>query len=61
MISSDIWHKCHEQYFKIYVISQADRRVKFDTILKISRVVFMPNITYKLCYYLSILLPAKGL
>ena len=28
---------------------------------EISRVVFMPNITYKSCYYSFILLPAKGL
>ena len=27
----------------------------------ISQVVFLPNITYKSCYYLFILLPAKGL
>ena len=27
---------------------------------EIARVVFMPNITSKLCYYLFILLPAKG-
>ena len=28
---------------------------------EISRVVFMPNITYNSCYYLFMLLPAKGL
>ena len=28
---------------------------------EISRVVLMPNITYKSCNYLFILLPAKGL
>ena len=26
----------------------------------VSRVVFMPNIPHKSCYYLFILLPAKG-
>ena len=31
----------------LYVISRAVRRVKFE----ISRVVFMPNITYKSCYF----------
>ena len=35
MFSSDIWHKYHEWYFKlVYVISQAVRWVKFETILK---------------------------
>ena len=32
----------------------------FDILLEISRVVFMPNITYKSYYYLFILLPTKG-
>ena len=49
MICSDIWHKYHEWYFEIW-----------DN-LEISRVVFMPNITNKSCYYLFILLPTKGL
>ena len=47
MICIDIWHKYHEWYFEI-----CD---KFE----ISRVIFMPNITYKSCYYLFILLPAR--
>ena len=34
----------------LYVISRAVRRVKFETILKLLCVVFMPNITYKSCY-----------
>ena len=35
MISSDIWHKYYEWYFKIViVISRAVRRVKFETIWK---------------------------
>ena len=38
----------------LYAISRAVRQVKFEAILKISRVVFMPNITYKSCYYLFI-------
>ena len=42
----------------LYVSSRAVRRVKFETII-ISRVVFIPNITYKSCYYLFILLPTK--
>ena len=54
MISSDISKL-------VYVISRAVRRVKFETILKYHKVVFMPNITYKSCYYLFILLPAEGL
>ena len=40
----------------LYVISQAVRRVKFETTSGI-----YANITYKSCYYLFILLPAKGL
>ena len=35
MICSDIWHKCHERYFKIVIRnSRAVRRVKFETIFK---------------------------
>ena len=44
----------------LYVISWDFRRVKYETILKDTRVVFMANITYKLCYYLFLLLPAKS-
>ena len=49
MICSDIWHKYHEWYFEIIVIHNFTnrRRVKFETIFEISRVVFMPHITYK--------------
>ena len=44
----------------LYVISQAVRRVKFETILKYHKcMVLMPNITYKSRYYLFILLPTK--
>ena len=42
MICSDIWHKYHEWYFRIIIIEIWDN---FET----SRVVFMPNITYKSC------------
>ena len=51
MICSNIWHYNHEWYFKIEI---------WDN-FEISRVIFMPNITYKSSYYLFILLPAKGL
>ena len=47
IICCDIWHKYHEWYFKI-------------VIREMSRVVFMPKITCKSCYYLFIPLPAKG-
>ena len=33
-------------------ISRAVRRVKFETTLKFHEWYFMPNITYKSCYYL---------
>ena len=62
MIISDIWHKYHKWYFiLLYIISWAVRRVKFETILQISWVVFLLNIMYKSCYYLFIPLPARGL
>ena len=54
MICSDIWHKNYELYFKIFCTFFV--RVKCETILK-----YMPNITYKLCCYLFILLPANSL
>ena len=38
------------------IFSENCRRVP----LKYHESVFMPNITYKSCYYLFILLPAKG-
>ena len=41
MICTDISHEYHEWYFKI---------VKIWDDFEISRVVFMPNITYKSCY-----------
>ena len=53
MICSDVCHKYHEWYFEIVICN-------WDN-LEISRVAFMPNITYKSCYYLVILLPAKRL
>ena len=55
MICSDIWHKYHEWYFEIVI-----RNSSWDN-FEISQMVFMPNITYKSCYYLFILLSAKGL
>ena len=62
MICSDIWHKYHEWYFKIVIRNFMSRwaREIWDN-FEISRVVFMPNMTYKSYYYLFILLPAKGL
>ena len=59
MICSDIWHKYHEWYFEI-VTGEKASEICGDN-FEISRVVFMPNILYKSCYYLLILLPAKGL
>ena len=50
----NIWHKYHDWYFKIVI-----RNLIWDD-FEISRVVLMPNITYKSCYYLFIPLPAKG-
>ena len=43
-----------------YIISRAVRRVKFWGNSEISRVLFMPNITYNSCYYLFILQPEKS-
>ena len=62
LICGDIWHKHHEWYFKIVIRNFTSRLASeiWDN-FEISRVVFMPNITYKSCYYLFILLPAKGL
>ena len=52
MICSDIWHKYQSDISKLlYLI--------WDN-FEISLVVFMPNITYKSCYSLFILLPTKG-
>ena len=42
----------------LHVISRAVRRVKFQD-NEMSRVVFMPNITYKSCYYLLYYYPQK--
>ena len=52
IICSDIWHYNHDTDISklLYVI--------WDN-FEISRVIFMPNITYKSSYYLFILLPAK--
>ena len=55
MICSDIWHKYHKWYFEIVI-----RNEIWDN-FEISLVVFMPNIMYKSCYYLFILLPIEGL
>ena len=49
MICSDTWHKYHDWYFEIEIWGN----------FEISRVVFVPNITCKSCYYLFILIPAK--
>ena len=53
MISSDIWHKYHKWYFKIVIRNFTSRKASeiWDS-FEISWVVFMPNITYKSCYYL---------
>ena len=60
MIWSDIWHKYHEWYFEIVIHNFTSREASemWDN-FEISR-VFMPNITYKSCYYLFILLLAKS-
>ena len=59
MICSDIWHKYHEWYFEIVLRNFTSRLASeiWDN-FEIWRVVFVPNITYKSCYYLFILLPA---
>ena len=46
MNCSDIWHKYHEWYFEIVI-----HNIFWEN-FEISRVVFMPNIKYKSCYYL---------
>ena len=65
MICSDIWHKLltTSDISKLsYEILRTVRRVKFETVkFEISRMVFVPNITYKSCYYMFILLPSKVL
>ena len=62
MICSGIWHKYHEWYFKIVIRNFTSRWASeiWDN-FEISQVVFMPNITYKSCCYLFMLLPEKGL
>ena len=62
MICNDIWHKYHEWYFEIVISNFTSLQTSeiWDN-FEISRVVFTPNITYKSCYYLFILLPTKGL
>ena len=52
MICSDIWHKYHEWYFEIVIRNFTSRQASeiWDN-FEISRVVFLPNITYKSCYY----------
>ena len=52
IICSDIWHKYHERYFKIVMRNFTKRwtsEIRDNS--EISRVVFMPNIRYKSCYY----------
>ena len=53
MICSDIWHKYHGWYFEIVIRNFTS---PFSSEIwgnfEISPVVFMPNITYKSCYYL---------
>ena len=39
----------------LYLISRAVKRVKFETILKYHEWYFLPNISYKSCYYMLIL------
>ena len=56
MIWSDIWHKYYERYFEIVIRREAGEI--WDN-FEISWVVFMPNNTYKSCYYLFILVLAK--
>ena len=48
-------HHCRNYDFLLYT------HLCLHDITQISRVVFMPNITYKSCYYLFILLPTNGL
>ena len=62
MICSDIWHKYHWRYFEIVIRNFTSRYASeiWDN-FEISQVVFMPNITYKSCYYLFILLATKVL
>ena len=72
MICSDIWHKYDGWYFEtvtyyscyiflciIHIIHIVIHFISDN--FEIPQVVFMPNIWYKSCYYLFILLPAKGL
>ena len=65
MICSDIWHKLlttSDISKLLYEILRTVRRVKFETVkFEISRMVFVPNITYKSCYYMFILLPSEVL
>ena len=49
IICGDIWHKYHEWYFEI-VIQMSEIWDNFER----SRVMFMPNITYKSCYVLVV-------
>ena len=60
MISSDIRHKWNECFFEIVIDNFTSRLASeiWDN-FEISQEVFMPNITYKSCYYLFILLPKK--
>ena len=56
----DIWHKYHEQYFKIVLHNFTSRwGTEIWGNFEISPVVFTPNITYNSCYYLFIIQPEK--
>ena len=60
--NSDFIKEYHSWYFKI--VSNFTRLTAREIVynnFEISLVVFLPNITYKSCYYLFILLPAKVL
>ena len=55
-VCSDIWHEYHERYFETVKRNFTSRLASeiLDN-FEISAMIFMPNITYKSCYYLFIL------
>ena len=55
-VCSDIWHEYHERYFETVKRNFTSRLASeiLDN-FEISPMIFMPNITYKSCYYLFIL------
>ena len=64
LVSKFFLHKKTENIAEICIVNSmicSDIWHKYQDNFEISRVVFMPNITYKSCYYLFIPLPAKGL